>query len=62
MIYFLINHHHSTEKLPIPSEIANNNFCFIIVYEVYGGKSIQLKLNKFKKKIIYYPKIKLYLN
>ena len=31
-------------NLSIPSVIAFNNFCSSISYEVYGGKSIQLKL------------------
>jgi len=39
--------YYSIEKPPIPSEIASNNFCFNLVYEVYGGKSIRLKLIRF---------------
>jgi len=38
------NYFYSIEKPFIPSAIARNNFCFIIVSEVYGGKSIRLKL------------------
>ena len=39
-----ISGNYASEKAPIPSEMANNNFCFKIVYLVYGGKSIRLKL------------------
>ena len=36
--------------MSIPSVIAYNNFCSSISYEVYGGKSIRLKLNYIKRK------------
>lgn len=40
----MISLNYSIEKVPTPSDIAYNNFCFNVVYEVYGGNSIQLKL------------------
>ena len=40
----MFTNNYPNEKSPIPSEIANNNFCLKVTYEVYGGKSILLKL------------------
>ena len=40
----VLNNYYAIVNPPIISLEARNNFCFIKVYDVYGGKSIRLKL------------------